>query len=102
MVTRSRGPSRPAVRAAAGGRCELQSNAELKQRLNTRADSIAPAFPAGVARPALRALDRLGVSSLDQLTGFTEAQIAALHGMGPKALAALRSALAARGKAFRK
>ena len=90
------------VQTATTNSCELQSNPALKQRLNARADEMASEFPAGVARPALRALDRIGVSRLDQLTGFTEQQIGALHGMGPKALTALRAALRARGRSFRK
>lgn len=57
-------------------------------------------FPKGVARPAIRALASLGVTELDQLTRFTEAELKALHGMGPKALGVLKTALAARGKAL--
>ena len=59
------------------------------------------AFPAGVSGPALRALDRAGVRALDDLARWTESDLAALHGMGPKALDALRSALAASGRRFR-
>jgi hypothetical protein len=60
----------------------------------------AMSFPKGVARPAIRALASLGVTELDQLTRFTEAELKALHGMGPKALGVLKTALAARGKAL--
>lgn len=59
-------------------------------------------FPRGVARPAVRALASIGVTRLDQLTKVTEAELIELHGMGPTALAALRAALAVRGKSFRK
>lgn len=59
------------------------------------------AFPAGVSGPALRALDRAGVRGMDDLTGWTEADLAELHGMGPKVLAILREALAAAGQRFR-
>jgi hypothetical protein len=55
-------------------------------------------FPKGVSRPAIRALASVGVTELDQLTRFTEAELKVLHGMGPKALGALKAALAARGK----
>lgn len=51
--------------------------------------------------PALRALNGAGYTRLDQLTQATEAEIAALHGMGPKALGILRAALAERGLSFR-
>ena len=59
------------------------------------------AFPAGLSGPALRALDRAGVRSIADLAQWSEAKLAALHGMGPKALDALRDALAASGRRFR-
>jgi len=59
------------------------------------------AFPPGVSGPALRALNAAGVRSMSDLTRWTEADVAALHGMGPKALAVLRSALADAGRTFR-
>lgn len=58
-------------------------------------------LPAGLARPARRALASVGVTRLDQLSDFTQARIAALHGMGPTGMDRLRAALAARGLAFR-
>jgi hypothetical protein len=57
-------------------------------------------FPKGVSNPAKRALASVGVTELDQLTRFTEAELARLHGMGPKALGILKAALAERGKAL--
>jgi predicted flap endonuclease-1-like 5' DNA nuclease len=57
-------------------------------------------LPKGVGRPAMRALASVGVTELDQLTRFTEAELKALHGMGPKALGILKAALAAEGKAL--
>jgi len=57
-------------------------------------------FPKGVSNPAKRALASVGVTELDQLTRFTEAELAKLHGMGPKALGILKAALAERGKAL--
>ena len=59
------------------------------------------AFPPGVSGPALRALNVAGVRSMSDLTRWSEADLAALHGMGPKALAVLRTALAATGRTFR-
>lgn len=59
------------------------------------------AFPAGVSGPALRALDAAGVRAVADLARWTEADLAKLHGMGPKALAALRGALQASGRTFR-
>lgn len=57
-------------------------------------------FPAGLAQPALRALSAAGYTHLEQLTSVKEAELLKLHGMGPKALGLLRSALAARGLGF--
>ena len=57
-------------------------------------------FPSGIAKPALRALDAAGYTRLEQLTQITEAELGKLHGMGPKAIGLLRSALDARGLAF--
>ena len=60
-----------------------------------------PAFPKGVSNPALRALAAAGYIHLDQLTQAREKDLAALHGMGPKALEVLRAALKEKGKTFR-
>ncbi|MEP6831759.1 MAG: hypothetical protein ABJB74_00135 [Gemmatimonas sp.] len=59
------------------------------------------AFPAGVAQPAVRALASIGVTKLEQLAKHREADVAELHGMGPKALGILKAALKAQGKTFR-
>lgn len=53
------------------------------------------AFPPGVSGPALRALARAGIRSLAELASWSDADLAALHGIGPKALAVLRAAAAA-------
>lgn len=52
--------------------------------------------------PARRALDHAGIASLEALTKHTEKEIAALHGMGPKAVRILREALQEKGLAFKK
>lgn len=57
-------------------------------------------FPHGIGRPARRALQAAGYTRLDQLAGVREADLAKLHGMGPKALGVLRSALSERGQSF--
>ena len=59
------------------------------------------AVPRGISGPALRAQHGAGVRSVNDLTRWSEADLAALHGMGPKALELLRAALAASGRAFR-
>lgn len=59
------------------------------------------AFPPGMSGPALRALDTAGIRSLDDLAEWTEADVAALHGMGPKGIRILRDALTESGREFR-
>jgi hypothetical protein len=51
--------------------------------------------------PATRALTAHGLTRLEQLTGVTLDQVAALHGVGPRALGLLREALAAAALTFR-
>ena len=51
-------------------------------------------------RPRQRALAAAGIINLRQLAKFTEAEIKALHGIGPNALKGLHAALAAKGRSF--
>ncbi len=53
-----------------------------------------------IGAPATRALHTAGVHSLGQLATWSERDLLALHGVGPKAMALLREALAAQGLAF--
>jgi predicted Fe-Mo cluster-binding NifX family protein len=55
-----------------------------------------------LAAPARRALASAGLTSLDKLARAREADVMALHGMGPNALATLKAAMKARGLAFAK
>ncbi|MFO7544056.1 MAG: hypothetical protein R6W77_01010 [Trueperaceae bacterium] len=50
--------------------------------------------------PARRALAGAGITTLEDLSAHREADVAALHGMGPNALTTLREALAAAGLLF--
>lgn len=59
-------------------------------------------FLSVLAAPARRALENNGISTLKQLSAFSEAAILALHGMGPASLPKLRQALAAEGLYFKK
>lgn len=61
----------------------------------------ADAFPAGLSGPALRALAHAGIRSLAQAAQWSEAELGALHGMGPKGVRMLRDALRAQGRRFR-
>lgn len=57
-------------------------------------------LPPDLAEPAHRALTQAGYSSLEDVAEATEADLLALHGMGPTALARLRRALEATGRSF--
>jgi len=50
-------------------------------------------FPVKLAAPALRALANANINSLEQLTKYSEKEIAALHGIGNNAMAELKKAL---------
>lgn len=53
-----------------------------------------------IGAPATRALNAAGYTALGQLDGVSRATLAALHGVGPKALRIIDEALAARGAAL--
>jgi len=65
-----------------------------------RLDPSQSDFLAKLSQPAQRALAGAGIKSLKQLTGFREAEIKKLHGIGPNAMKQLHEALAARGLSF--
>ncbi|MCO1656390.1 DNA-binding protein [Pseudonocardia sp. S2-4] len=63
-----------------------------------------PAPPTGtrlpaIGAPAARALAAAGLSTLEAVAAVPERELAALHGVGPIALAKLRDALTAKGLA---
>lgn len=59
-------------------------------------------LPAGLGRPALRALAAAGIHDLATVARAREEEIAALHGVGPRALEVLRRALREAGTGFAK
>jgi hypothetical protein len=58
-------------------------------------------LPSGLAKPAQRALSRAGYLHMEQFTLVSEDEVMELHGMGPKAMGQIRSALEAKGLAFK-
>jgi len=50
-----------------------------------------------IGAPATRALNNAGYTSLRQLAGVPRAELAKLHGMGPKALRIIEDNLAGQG-----
>lgn len=63
---------------------------------NTRITDL----PIRLSNPARRALASAGIETLADLARHTEAEVLALHGVGPASLPALRQALAEAGLAF--
>ncbi len=53
-----------------------------------------------IGAPATRALRAVGITTLEQVAALTEAELAALHGVGPMAIGRLREAMAERGMSF--
>jgi len=53
-----------------------------------------------IGAPATRALAAIGITKLSQVSGMSEAKLADLHGVGPRAIRILREALEAQGKSF--
>lgn len=85
---------------ASKSNCPLTSNQDMRNAANELAATVKEALPPGVSQPALRALAGAGYSSLEQLTNVREADLLALHGMGPKAIGIIRAALEEKGKSF--
>lgn len=54
-------------------------------------------FPDKLAAPAYRALLNAKIFNLKQLSEYSEAEILALHGMGPSSIPLLKRALAEKG-----
>ena len=64
-------------------------------------DCTALDLPLGIGKPAPRALNDVGIRTLDDVAKWQESELAALHGVGPKALGILKAALGAQGLSFR-
>lgn len=54
-----------------------------------------------LSAPARRALENNGITSLEQLSTYSEKDILKFHGMGPASLPKLRAALEAEGFSFK-
>jgi hypothetical protein len=57
-------------------------------------------IPTEIGRPAMRALQSFGFTTLASLTKATERELLAMHGFGPKALRIIKSALDGNGLAL--
>jgi hypothetical protein len=59
-------------------------------------------LPAGIGKTAARGLSVNRITDLRQVADYSREELLAIHGVGPKAIAILADALAARGLDFRK
>ncbi|MFC7303931.1 MmcQ/YjbR family DNA-binding protein [Streptomyces monticola] len=89
------------LRAAWSSRAPKRLAASLTAA-ETAADGPVGDLPAGIGRPATRALSGAGLTTLEQVAQHTESQLLALHGVGPKAIRILTETLAQRGLTLRK
>jgi predicted flap endonuclease-1-like 5' DNA nuclease len=58
-------------------------------------------LPDAIGKTAARELSLNGITSLKQVAAHSDKELLAIHGVGPKAIAILREALAARGLDYR-
>ena len=64
-------------------------------------EPAAETWPRAMGKVAPAAFAHVGIHRLDDLTRYTEQELLAIHGVGPKAIRVAREALAERGLAFR-
>ncbi|SDJ27909.1 hypothetical protein SAMN05192558_11456 [Actinokineospora alba] len=57
-------------------------------------------IPGRVGKPALRAFAAAGFSTVEQFAQVSAVEVAALHGLGPKAVIVMRESLAELGLTF--
>ena len=58
-------------------------------------------LPNEIGKTAARELSHNGITSLEQVAAHSKTQLLAIHGVGPKAIAILEDALAAKGLNYR-
>lgn len=93
--------SRGTIRFQPGKPLPAAVVAKIVKAALARRQPAEPVFPKGVSRPAARALATIGVTTLDQCAQHSERELKSLHGLGPKALQAIKRALALKGKALK-
>lgn len=58
-------------------------------------------LPNEIGKTAARELSSNGITTLDQVAAHSKKELLAIHGVGPKAIAILGDAMAARGLDYR-
>ena len=54
-----------------------------------------------IGQPAIRALNAAGINNLLQLSNYTEKELLALHGVGPKAIRLIKESFAKDGLSYK-
>jgi pimeloyl-ACP methyl ester carboxylesterase len=96
FLTTDPAPTQMPIRRASPASAPTPPEAAARPDHHPRGRSL----PTGLSKPAQRALDTAGYTSLERLAEVSEADLARLHGIGPKAIEQLRQALAAAGLSF--
>jgi hypothetical protein len=73
--------------------CPITNDPIARKEAERITSAVRPNLPAGLGQPALRALAAAGLTSLDKFNGFSKADLLAMHGIGPKAVRILETAL---------
>lgn len=66
---------------------------KLVSELNTLLRQVNKMELPKISKPALRALDSINVKTLEDVAKFTEAELLALHGFGPKGIRILKEVM---------
>ena len=64
--------------------------------------TLIPGFMQGLSAPARRALASQHIKTIEELACYTEAEILALHGIGPSSLPTLQKVLKTKGLSFKR
>lgn len=54
-----------------------------------------------ISKPATRALNQIGITTLEQVASRSDEELLSLHGVGPKAIKILQVALSEKGLKFK-
>lgn len=74
---------------------------KLERELNTLLRQVNKMELPKISKPALRALDSINVKTLEDVAKFTEAELLALHGFGPKGIRILKEVMDNHGLKFK-
>lgn len=84
----------------AESQCPITNDPLARAAAEKNTNILRAGFPPGLSQPALRALAAAGLTNLESLDGFSKATLLAMHGIGPKGVRILESALAENGGAL--